>query len=91
MLLLLYVDDMLLTCNNNTLIQKLLSCLNANFSLKYIGLLHYFLGIQTHFHKDGLFMSQKKYTTDILVNASMAYYVPMPTTLPLQCLLYGLI
>ncbi|XP_013594754.1 uncharacterized mitochondrial protein AtMg00810-like [Brassica napus] len=45
---------------------------------------HYFLGLQVHAHEDGLFLSQEKYTTDLLINAGMDECAPVLTPLPLQ-------
>jgi len=76
-LLLLYVDDMVLTGNN-------LEDLNTHFRMKDLGQMHYFLGIQAHFHENGLFLSQQKYAEDLLTIAAMDECSPMPTPLPLQ-------
>ncbi|KAG7547402.1 GAG-pre-integrase domain [Arabidopsis suecica] len=83
-LLLLYVDDMAITGNNSTALSNLLEALNKQFRMKDMGKLHYFLGIQAHYHSGGLFLSQHKYTEDLLIVASMADCAPMPTPLPLQ-------
>lgn len=82
--LLLYVDDMVLTGNNNALIQKLLQELNKQFRMKDMGPLSYFLGIQAHFTATGLFLNQEKYASDLLEAAGMLDCAPMPTPLPLQ-------
>ncbi|XP_019096533.1 PREDICTED: uncharacterized protein LOC109130896 [Camelina sativa] len=41
-------------------------------------------GLQAYFHRDGLFLCQEKYATDLLINAGMKDCSPMPTPLPLQ-------
>lgn len=82
--LLLYVDDMLLTGNNDKLMETLLVHLNTTFRMKDMGLVHYFLGIQVTHTSDGLFLCQEKYTTDLLATAGMSDCVPMPTPLPIQ-------
>ena len=84
MFLLLYVDDMLLTGNNSDLLNSLLSSLNKDFRMKDMGMLYYFLGIQAHYHSEGLFLHQEKYALDLLVAAGMADCAPMPTPLHLQ-------
>lgn len=84
MYLLLYVDDMALTSNNPTLVQKLLDSLNQHFRMKDMGRLHYFLGIQAHFHERGLFLSQEKYISDLFITAGMAQCTHIATPLPLQ-------
>ncbi|XP_019097420.1 PREDICTED: uncharacterized protein LOC109131191 [Camelina sativa] len=84
MFLLLYVDDMLLTGNNLILVSTLLAHLNKEFRMKDLRGLQYFLGIQAHYHSEGLFLHQEKYAMDLLVAAGMADCTPMPTPLPLQ-------
>lgn len=44
--LLIYVDDMLVTGNSPTLIQKIISQLNSHFSLKDLGEVSLFLGLK---------------------------------------------
>lgn len=82
--LLLYVDDMLLTGNNDQLIQKLLVTLNRTFRMKDMGPVHYFLGIQVTAYDGGLFLCQEKYTKDLLETAGMAGCDATNTPLPLQ-------
>ena len=82
--LLLYVDDMILTGNNNVLLDRLLVQLNQVFRMKDMGEVHYFLGIQVHHYADGLFLNQSKYATDLLITAGMQDCAPMPTPLPLK-------
>lgn len=68
-LLLLYVDDILLTGNCTDLLQKLLADLSKQFRMKDLGKMHYFLGIPAEFHKSGLFLSQERYAMDLLAVA----------------------
>lgn len=75
---------MLLIGNNTKLMDQLLTSLGEAFRMKDMGPLHYFLGIQAHFHEGGLFLSQEKYASDLLINAGMADCAPMTTPLPLQ-------
>lgn len=82
--LLLYVYDMLLTGNNDQLIQKLLVTLNGTFRMKDMGPVHYFLGIQVTAYDGGLFLCQEKYTKDLLETAGMAGCDATNTPLPLQ-------
>ena len=83
-MLLLYVDDMAITGNKSTVMYKLLQELHKQFRMKDLGRLHYFLGIQVHFHDGGLFLTQQKYADDLLVLAGMDSCSPMPTPLPVQ-------
>lgn len=84
MYLLLYVDDMLLTGSNDKLIQRLLEGLNREFRMNDMGGLQYFLGIQAHFHQQGIFLCQEKYAMELLVTAGMQDCSPIATTLPLH-------
>lgn len=82
--LLLYVDDMILTGNNDSLLQRLIEELSVVFRMKDMGTVHYFLGIQVHQCENGLFLNQSKYAQDLLTNAGMRDCPPMPTPLPLM-------
>ncbi|KAJ9705530.1 hypothetical protein PVL29_003532 [Vitis rotundifolia] len=65
-LLLIYVDDIIVTGNDNNIISDLISTLSSEFSLKDLGSLHYFLGLEVKHLPNGLFVSQTKYTRDLL-------------------------
>uniref|UniRef100_M4DMN8 Integrase catalytic domain-containing protein n=1 Tax=Brassica campestris TaxID=3711 RepID=M4DMN8_BRACM len=82
--LLLYVDDMVLTGNDKSVIAKLLESLGKEFRMKDMGALSYFLGIQVQYTPTGMFLNQEKYATDLLQSAGMLECAPMPTPLPLQ-------
>ncbi|XP_013615307.1 PREDICTED: uncharacterized mitochondrial protein AtMg00810-like, partial [Brassica oleracea var. oleracea] len=83
-LLLLYVDDMLLTGNCTDLLQKLLADLNNQFRMKDLGKMHYFLEIQAIIHESCLFLSQERYARDLLAVAGMTDCALVNTPLPLQ-------
>ena len=54
-LLLVYVDDVILTGNNNSLIQDLITSLDKQFALKDFGCLCYFFGFQINYLDSVLF------------------------------------
>jgi len=62
----MYVDDILLTGNDLTEIQRVKDCLLQQFRIKDLGDLKYFLGIEFSHSKTGIYMSQRKYALDIL-------------------------
>ena len=82
--LLLYVDDMILTGNNETLLKTLIEKLSTVFRMKDMGSIHYFLGIQVHQCDNGQFLNQSKYAQDLLITAGMRDCAPMPTPLPMK-------
>ena len=43
---LVYVDDIVVTANDDTVLDKFITRLSARFSLKDLGLLSYFLGVE---------------------------------------------
>ncbi|KAK1440796.1 hypothetical protein QVD17_06628 [Tagetes erecta] len=63
---LIYVDDVIIVGNTPSKINETKDYLNKRFSIKDIGDLKYFLGIEVARTKEGLVLSQRKYTLDIL-------------------------
>ncbi|XP_073261291.1 uncharacterized protein [Populus alba] len=72
--LLLYVDDMIITSSNQLMLRSLINRLAQEFSMKDLGDLHYFLGIEVIQHDKGIFLSQAKYALDLLTRADMVDY-----------------
>ena len=70
-LLLVYADDVVLTGNDSSFIAHLITRLNKEFSLKDLGNLHYFLGLEVKRFPYGIFLSQAKYAHDLLAKAQM--------------------
>lgn len=79
-MVLVYVDDIIITGNSATFITSLIKKLNAAFSLKQLGKLDYFLGIEvTHLPNGSLLLSQTKYVSDLLAKVNMSNANGMPT------------
>ncbi|XP_021819565.1 uncharacterized protein LOC110761405 [Prunus avium] len=71
--LLLYVDDIILTGSNTSLVQETIGNLASVFELKDMGLLTYFLGLQISYASTGtIFVNQHKYAKELLAKASMS-------------------
>ncbi|CAM8902534.1 unnamed protein product [Rhodiola kirilowii] len=70
-LLLLYVDDMLITGDDPHYIAFVKEKLGAQFLMNDLGHLHYFLGIEVSSTSEGFFISQEKYIRDLLDRASL--------------------
>ncbi|XP_050134493.1 uncharacterized mitochondrial protein AtMg00810-like [Malus sylvestris] len=83
--LLLYVDDIIITGNAPTLISDVISALTKEFDIKDLGPLHFFLGIQIISQTDGLVLSQAKYVKDLLTKTAMLDSKPCST----PCLPYN--
>ncbi|XP_071709322.1 uncharacterized protein [Rutidosis leptorrhynchoides] len=77
--LLLYVDDSILTASTPVLLQQFIASLHKEFSMTDLGPINYFLGISVHRKTSGMFLSQKKYATEILERADMASCNPCRT------------
>ena len=69
--LLLYVDDIVLTDNTPSYLDHLIHQLNLIFDLKDLGSLHYFLGLQVSRTSDSFYITQTKYTYDLLKKHNM--------------------
>ncbi|KAL6324112.1 hypothetical protein AAG906_006383 [Vitis piasezkii] len=79
LLLLVYVDDLLITGNNAPLIQTLIQDLHNRFALKDLGLVKDFLGFEALRTTTGLHLTQSKYTVDLLTRTNMHSAKPVPT------------
>ncbi|RVX21294.1 Retrovirus-related Pol polyprotein from transposon RE1 [Vitis vinifera] len=77
--LLLYVDDMIITGSTPSLVHTFTTRLSNEFSMKDLGDLHYFLGVEVQANEKGLFLSQTKYALDLLQRASMIDAKPIST------------
>ncbi|XP_026428206.1 uncharacterized protein LOC113324080 [Papaver somniferum] len=71
--LLLYVDDIILTGSSEYFITSLINQKKTEFAIKDLGDLYYFLGIEAQFSssRDTLTLAQKKYIVDLLVKENM--------------------
>jgi Reverse transcriptase (RNA-dependent DNA polymerase) len=65
-IVLVYVDDIIITGNDVTEIKRVKARLREKFDIKDLGLLKYFLGIEIAHSPKGIFISQRKYTLDLL-------------------------
>ncbi|KAK1653678.1 hypothetical protein QYE76_071483 [Lolium multiflorum] len=78
--LLLYVDDIILTATLDFF--DTTDSLRAEFALKDLGPLHYFLGIEVVRRADGFFLHQRKYAHELLERAGCSTATPhlLPST-----------
>jgi len=69
--LLLYVDDIIITGSNVSLINAFIYKLRQEFSMKDLGTLNYFLGLEVTHSATGIFLSQLKYERNLLLRADL--------------------
>ncbi|GJZ44532.1 uncharacterized mitochondrial protein-like protein [Tanacetum coccineum] len=69
--MLIYVDDILLAGNNGTLIHYFKQYLDSKFSIKVLGNLNYYLGIEFPRNRTGITMTQRKYALELLHTAGV--------------------
>ncbi|KAG8498559.1 hypothetical protein CXB51_004875 [Gossypium anomalum] len=76
---LVYVDDIIIIGNHQASIDQFVIDLDTHFSLKDLGPLNYFLGIEVSPTLNGLFLSQRKYVLNLLRKAKMDQANGSPT------------
>jgi hypothetical protein len=83
-LILLYVDDMIITGDDTASIRDLQKFLSQHFEMKDLGTLSYFLGLEVTSSSDGYYLSQAKYATDLLSKAGLTDNKTVSTSLELN-------
>ena len=66
--LLVYMDDIIVIGSGDNILSDFVSSLAKRFSLKDLGNLSYFLGVEILPHKHGILLSQRRYITDLLTH-----------------------
>ena len=77
-----YVDDIIIIGDNDGFVQQFVTLLSQQFSLKDLGQLSYFLGVEVISHPHGLLLSQRRYILDLLAHTKMMVAKPVLTPLP---------
>ena len=85
LLVLIYVDDIIITGNDSRTVTRLIQELDREFSLKDLGLLYYFFGVECHRTPSGLFLSQQKYICDLLLQFKMDGVKPVNSPMVTSC------
>ena len=80
--ILFYVDDILVTSSSQQFIQMVIHELDKTFTIKDLGHLHYFFGIEAQPITIGLLLTQTKYTYDLLLRTHLDNSKPMHTYYP---------
>ncbi|XP_042972928.1 uncharacterized mitochondrial protein AtMg00810-like [Carya illinoinensis] len=75
--LLVYVDDIVITASNSSVIDTLIVVMRTAFLVQDLGTLSFFLGLEMDHTSDGLLMSQRKYIKTLLTRSNMLQSKPM--------------
>ncbi|XP_021734172.1 uncharacterized protein LOC110700899 [Chenopodium quinoa] len=83
-----YVDDILITGPDDTEIQTVKNTLHQKFSIKDLGELNYFLGIEVSRLATGVVLTQRKFTRELLadceLDVSRVAKTPLPVSMKLS-------
>ncbi|XP_019056182.1 PREDICTED: uncharacterized protein LOC109115948 [Nelumbo nucifera] len=79
---LIYVDDLIIGGNDTTAIVKFKEYLHQCFRMKDLGPLKYFLWIEVARGLEGIFLSQRKYSLDII--SECGFMGAKPTSVPIE-------
>ncbi|GAA0170472.1 transmembrane signal receptor [Lithospermum erythrorhizon] len=79
---LVYVDDLILYGKNSVALLSFKEYLSSCFHMKDLGILKYFLGIEVVRSQEVIFLSQRKYTLNIISEAGLLG--AKPATFPLE-------
>ena len=81
-ILAVYVDDIIVTGNDAKSISQIKNYLHDTFSIKDLGILHYFLGLEVVYFDAGIILSQTKFTQDLLKESKLTTFKHVVTPLP---------
>ncbi|KAK6160711.1 hypothetical protein DH2020_004092 [Rehmannia glutinosa] len=66
-------------CDDTSLVQKIIAQPHQTFSLKHLGEVHYFLGLEALHSSSGILLTQTKYINDLLHKTNMFHSKPCAT------------
>lgn len=81
-IILLFVDDLLITGNSNAKIDETKKQLKQQYEMKELGPVTRYLGVQIDTLPDGYFLHQQNYTDQLLLDAGMTECRPSAVPLP---------
>jgi hypothetical protein len=77
-----YVDEIIFGSTNEDYCKEFGELMSKEFEMSMIGELTFFLGFQVKQMREGIFISQEKYTKDLLKRFKMEDYKPIKTPMP---------
>lgn len=85
------MDDLIITGSDSLKISEVIQHLKSHFAVKDLGILSYILGIEVASCREGLFLSQHKYTVELLqrhhMDGAKPLSTPMNDRLPTEAIL----
>lgn len=75
------MDGIIITGNDPSIIQSLKQHLHDTFSIKDLGKLNYFLGIEVGYQPDGIILIQNKFTGELLSECGLSSFKHVVTPL----------
>lgn len=79
-----YIDDIILTGNDTSFIDKIKAHLHRVFSIKDLGRMHFFLGLEVSYIPEGTVLSQRKFTKELLLESGITHFKRVATPLPVH-------
>ena len=80
-IIVLYFDDLLITCSTIASILAIKTALHNAFEMSDLGLLKQFLGLEIELNYDGIMVTQFIYISDLLLKFNMAEFRAYPSHL----------
>lgn len=75
----LYVDDIIYMGSSSSMIAEFKDSMMKSFEMTDLGLLHYFLGLEVYQSSGGIFISQRKFASDLLKKSGISECKVAPT------------
>ncbi|RVW32960.1 Retrovirus-related Pol polyprotein from transposon RE1 [Vitis vinifera] len=82
--LLVYVDDIVITSSDSALLGQLKTHLSESFHMKDLGSLTYFLGLEVHHSPSGISLNQHKYASDLVATDGLQGATSVDTPMELN-------
>ncbi|XP_015166872.1 uncharacterized mitochondrial protein AtMg00810-like [Solanum tuberosum] len=83
-IILVYVDDMLITGSSGSSINKAKGILHQKFKVKDLGELKYFLGIEILRSQQGIILNQRKYVLELISELGLSGAKPVGTPMEMN-------
>ena len=77
----MYVDDLVITSNDDLVVTHIITRLDSTFSTKDLGVLSFFCGVEVIRDTNGLFLTEQKYIVNLLTKHNMLDSKPVSTPL----------